>query len=71
MNSFSTSSLQASLDRGRQLQEKRTEKFDGMSEKWQESEKGEAFEMRTQDLESCLDDLENAIDALNGWSNEE
>lgn len=70
MNKFNISTLQSALERGRALQEKREESFSLKSERWQESEKGEAFEFRTQDLEGILDDLENAICAFEDWNNE-
>jgi hypothetical protein len=70
MNKFSTSTLKNQLERARFLQEKREESFSDKSEKWQESEKGEAFEFRTQELEGIIDDLENAIDALETWNEE-
>lgn len=44
--------------------EKREEIFSNRSENWQESEKGEEFEMATQELEQVADDLENTIDEL-------
>ncbi|MEI6435221.1 MAG: hypothetical protein WCP32_10280 [Bacteroidota bacterium] len=37
--------------------EKRTEEFEGRSEKWQESEKGEDFLVRTERLQEMLDEL--------------
>jgi|GEM_PF-3927510 len=39
--------------------------FDNRSETWQEDERGEAFLDRTEELQQCSEDLENAIDQLN------
>lgn len=68
MNKFNVSTLENKVEKLRTLVEKREESFSDKSDKWQESEKGEAFEYRTQDLEGITDDLENALDALREWN---
>lgn len=70
VNKFSVTSLQSNLEKLRSLQEKREESFTEKSDKWQESEKGEAFEYRTSELEGLIEDLENAIDAIESWNDE-
>ena len=45
----------------------RTDKYDERSEAWQESDKGQEYSERTNELQSALDDLEDvqaAIQAL-------
>lgn len=42
------------------------EKFDGMSEKTQEGEKGEALQAEIDDLEEVISNLENASGGING-----
>lgn len=41
--------------------ESREETFSSRSWQWQESEKGEAHEEKTQELQMILDDLDNVI----------
>ena len=40
-----------------ELVSKREEKFDNFSEKWQDSEKGEAFNEKTERLQEILDEV--------------
>ncbi len=45
--------------------EEREFTFDERSEKWQDSEKGEAFQEKTDELQEVFDNLDMTIDSLN------
>ncbi|MDM1514518.1 hypothetical protein [Myroides odoratimimus] len=45
----------------------RQEIFDERSDKWQESERGENYQFKTDELEDIKYDLESAVDKLNEW----
>ncbi|MDV4026050.1 hypothetical protein CMT52_17090 [Elizabethkingia anophelis] len=70
MKNINVTSLHNQLDKLRQMVENREDYFSERSEKWQESEKGEAFEYKTQELEGIADDLENLIDSMEEWNND-
>ena len=70
MNTYKTESLENSIIRLRDLQEKRENYYSERSDTWKAGEKGEAFEFRTQELEGIIDDLENAVDQLVKWNEE-
>ncbi|MCL1654937.1 hypothetical protein M2T28_20135 [Elizabethkingia miricola] len=70
MKNINVTSLHNQLDKLRQMVENREDYFSERSEKWQESEKGEAFEYKTQELEGIADDLENLIDSMKEWNND-
>ena len=56
--------LEKQLEELRVLVQKREDKFSDRSEKWQESEKGEIFEDKTQEIEIQADELDALIDGL-------
>ena len=56
--------LEKQLEQLRELIQKREDKVDEMSEKWQESEKCEEWEYKTMDIESQADELDSLIDNL-------
>jgi hypothetical protein len=56
--------LEKQLEKLRELIQAREDKIDDMSEKWQESEKCEEWEDKTQDIEAQADELDTLIDSL-------
>lgn len=56
--------LEAESDKLRELIQKREDKVNDASEKWQESEKGEFYISETEVIEMTSDDLVDVIDAL-------
>lgn len=48
--------------------EKRVMLFDEHSEKWQESEIGEAFQEKTDELDGVIGDLEMTIESLDNYT---
>lgn len=56
--------LQKQLEKLRELIQAREDKVDGMSERWQESEKCEEYMDKTSDIEDKANDLYNVIDDL-------
>lgn len=56
--------LKHQLEALREITQAREDKFYNRSQKWQESEKGEAFEDTTFNIESQADDLETIIEEL-------
>jgi len=56
--------LEKQLEKLRELVQEREDKIDDMSEKWQESEKCEEWEDKTQDIEEQADELDNVISNL-------
>jgi hypothetical protein len=57
--------LKADLE---EIHSKAQDTYDGRSEKWQESEKGQAEYERISNLESAMSDLENAMECLDNAS---
>lgn len=70
MNKLNIGPLLSFLEKAREIQEKREDYFSTKSEKWQEGEKGEEFNYRTEELSGFLDDLECAVNDLESWNNE-
>lgn len=56
--------LEKQLNFLRELIQAREDKVDTMSEKWQESEKCEEFNDKTQEIEDQLNELDCVIDSL-------
>jgi len=56
--------LNNQLDSLRTYHEELVEKFDSRSENWQQSEKGEEWQEKTDELDSALETLASAIEEL-------
>jgi L-rhamnose mutarotase len=56
--------LEKELEKLRELIQAREDKVDDMSAKWQESEKCEEWEDKTQDIEQQANELDTIIDNL-------
>ncbi|MDV3950513.1 hypothetical protein CMT75_18525 [Elizabethkingia anophelis] len=70
MKKINVTTLHNQLDKLRQMIESREDYFSERSERWQESDSGENFEYKTQELEGIADDLENLIDSIEEWNND-
>lgn len=70
MKKINVTTLHNQLDKLRQMIESREDYFSERSERWQESDTGENFEYKTQELEGIADDLENLIDSIEEWNND-
>lgn len=70
MKKFSVTTLENQVEKLRSLVERRQDYHSDRSEKWQESEAGEEFEDKTSELETLLDDLESAVQAIEDWNND-
>lgn len=60
--------LESLLEKVEERVEKRTETFDNRSEKWQESETGEAYQYETDELEDFRNEIENALDYVRDYA---
>lgn len=56
--------LQENLDKLQEILENREEYIDERSEKWLESEKGENYQLQTDDLGEAISGLEEIIEEL-------
>lgn len=70
MKNINVTTLHNQLDKLREMIESREDYFSERSERWRESDTGENFEYKTQELEGIADDLENLIDSIEEWNND-
>lgn len=61
--------LAAILQKIQEKVEERETVFEDRTERWQESEKGEHFQSKTEELEAAASTLESAIDDLDEFLN--
>lgn len=64
MGIFKIDRLEEELQKIRERVADREDIFESRSEKWQESEKGEAYQYATEELDSAADTLENLISEI-------
>ena len=64
MGIFKIDRLEEELQKIRERVADREEIFENRAEKWQESEKGEAYQYATEELDSAADTLENLISEI-------
>jgi hypothetical protein len=67
---ISTNTLNEQLLKLKSALEKREDYFSERTDRWRESENGQDYEIKTQELDQIAHDLENLIESLDEWNNE-